>query len=86
MYSSYVVTKVHMGVQARSKPVDEGHRTDMRRCLVKLRRPWAMPLQALLDDPQKNAQRAVQRRPVALHEGAQPLRDRQHPLAHRQVG
>jgi hypothetical protein len=28
LYSSYVVTKMHMGVQARPKPVDEGHRTD----------------------------------------------------------
>jgi hypothetical protein len=35
LYSSYVVTKMHMGVQARPKPVDEGHRTDMHRRLVK---------------------------------------------------
>jgi hypothetical protein len=57
----------------------------MHRRLVKLGRPWALAQQALLDDPQKDAQRTVQRRPIALHEVAQPLGHRQHPLAHRQV-
>jgi hypothetical protein len=57
----------------------------MHRRLVKLGRPWALAQQALLDDPQKDAQRTVQRRPIALHEVTQPLGHRQHPLAHRQV-
>ena len=30
--------------------------------------------------------RAVEHRPVALHEVAQPFGNRQHPLAHRQAG
>ena len=70
---------------ARPKPVDEGQRTDLHRRLVKRGHPWAVAQQALLDDPQKDAQRAVQRRPIALHEVTQPLGHRQHPLAHRQV-
>lgn len=42
-------------------------------------------MQALRNDPQEDAQHHVEYRPVALHEVAQPLRDRQHPLAHRQA-
>lgn len=53
--------EVHMGVQARPKPVDEGHRTDMHRRLVKLGSPWAVAQQALLDDPRIEPQRTVQR-------------------------
>ena len=35
--------------------------------------------------PQKNTQHHVQYRPIALHEVAQALGHRQHPLAHRQA-
>lgn len=57
----YAEAKVHMGVQARSELVDEGHRTYMHRCLVKPRRLRAVPLQALLDDPQKTKCRRSQK-------------------------
>ncbi len=40
--------EVHLGLQARPKPVDEGDGSDMHRCLVKLGRPWAVAQQALL--------------------------------------
>lgn len=46
----------------------------------------AMFTQAVLDDPQQDAQGDVQSRPVTLQKVAQPLRHRQHPLAHGQVG
>ena len=70
---------------ARRMRVRKRDSTDMHRCLVKLGRTGAVSLQALPDDPQKNAQRTVQRCRVALHEVAQPLWHRQHPLVHREV-
>jgi hypothetical protein len=51
--------------QARSKPVDEGHCTEMHRRLVKNCRPWGVAQQAMRDDPQKDAQR-TNIRPCAL--------------------
>jgi hypothetical protein len=78
--------EVHMGVQAGLEAVDEGDITDTHGCLVKLRRTGAMPVHALLNNPQKNVQRRVRCRPIALHEVAQPLGHRRHPLAHRKVG
>ena len=75
-----------MPVQAGAEPVDEGHRAYVQGRLVQLRRPRAVGLQALRNDPQKDAQHHVQSCIVALHEVAQSLRDREHPLAHRQAG
>jgi hypothetical protein len=34
--------EVHMSVQAGAKAVDEGHRADVQRRLVHLRRTWAV--------------------------------------------
>ena len=52
---------------------------------------WAMStdavvLQALRDDPQEDAQHPVEHCPVALHEIAQMLQYREHPVAHWQAG
>ena len=66
--------------------MDECNCANVQRSLVQLRRPWAARLQAMRDDPQENAQHHVEHGPVALHEVAQPLRHRKHPLAHRQAG
>lgn len=43
-------------------------------------------MQRLRNDPQEDAQRHGQLRPVTLHEAAQPLRSRRLPLAYRQAG
>ena len=59
LYSSYVVTKMHMLVQAGAKAVNEGDSSDEQGCFVHIRRTWAENLQALRDDPQKNAQHHV---------------------------
>ena len=48
-------------------------------------RTGAVGLQALRDDQQKNHQHHVECHPLALPKVAQPLRNRQHPLAHRQA-
>ena len=77
--------EVHMFVQAGAEAVNEGHGADVQGSLVHIRRTRAMSLQALRDDPQKDAQHHVQYRPITLHEVAQPLGHRQHPLAHRQA-
>ena len=78
--------EVHMAIQAGAEPVDEGHRANVQRRPVHLRRPRAVGLQAMRNNAQEDAQHHVEHNPVALHEVAQPLRDRQHPLAHRQAG
>ena len=65
--------------------MDKRHGADVQSCPVQLRRPRAVGLQALRDDPQEDAQHHVEHGPVALHEVAQSLRNRQHPLAHRQA-
>ena len=75
-----------MPIQAGAEPMDECNCANVQRSLVQLRRPWAARLQAMRDDPQENAQHHVEHGPVALHEVAQPLRHRKHPLAHRQAG
>ena len=49
-------------------------------------RPGSVVQQSLRDDPQEDAQHHVEHRSIALHEVTQPLRERQHPLAHRQAG
>ena len=66
--------EVHMLVQARAEAVNEGHGADVQGSLVHIRRTRAMSLQALRDDPQKDAQHHVQYRPITLHEVTQPLR------------
>lgn len=53
---------------------------------VHLGRTGAVVLQALRNEPQEDAQHHVEHNPVAPHEVAQSLRDREHPLAHRQAG
>lgn len=75
-----------MPVQAGAEPVDESDCADVQRRPVHIGRPEAVGLQTLRNHPQKNAQHHVEHCPVALHEVAQALRDRQHPLAHRQAG
>ncbi len=66
--------------------MDESDCADVQRRLVHLVRAGAVALQALRNNAQEDAQHHVQYRPVALHEVAQPLRHREHPLAHRQTG
>ena len=65
--------EVHMFVQAGAEAVNEGHGADVQGSLVHIRRTRAMSLQALRDDPQKDAQHHVQYRPITLHEVTQPL-------------
>ena len=77
--------EVHMRVQAGAKPVDKRHCAEVQGRLIHLRRPRAVGLQALRDDPQKNTQHHVEHGPITLHEVAQSLGHRQHPLAHRQA-
>ena len=78
--------EVDMPVQAGAESVDEADCADVQGSLVHIRRTWAVSLQALRNDPQEDAQHHVEHHPVTLHEVAQSLRDREHPLAHRQVG
>ncbi len=77
--------KVHMTIQAGAEAVDKGQRANVQRRPVDLRRPRAVGLQALHNDPQEDAQYHVEHCPVALHEVAQSLRDGEHPLAHWQA-
>ena len=65
--------------------MNESDCADVQGRLVQLRRPRAVGLQALSNHPQKNTQHHVEHGPVALHEVAQSLWNRQHPLAHRQA-
>jgi hypothetical protein len=53
---------------------------------VHMGRPGAVGLQSLRNHPQEDTQHHVEHCLVTLHEVAQSLRDRQHPLAHRQAG
>jgi hypothetical protein len=78
--------EVHMPVQAGAEEVDKGDCANVQGCLVQLRRPRAVGLQTLRNDAQEDAQHHVQYRSITLHEVAQALWDRQHPLAHRQAG
>ena len=77
--------KVHMPIQAGAEAVDEGDCANVQGRLVHLGRTGAVVLQDLRYDPQEDAQHHAQYRPVALHEVAQPFRDGEHPLAHRQA-
>lgn len=70
----YTDMEMHVLVQARAEAVDEGHRGNVQRCLVYIRRTRAAGLQALRNHSQKNPQHHVEHRPVTLHEVAQPLR------------
>lgn len=65
--------------------MNEGDRADTQGGPVNRRRTVAVLVQALLDDPQDNAQRRVECRPISLPKVVQSLWDRQHPLAHRQT-
>ncbi|OIQ77190.1 hypothetical protein GALL_411220 [mine drainage metagenome] len=78
--------EVRMLVQAGAEAVDEGHGTNVQGRLVHIRRTGAAGLQGLRNSAQEDAQHHAQHCPVALHEVAQPLGHRQHPLAHRQAG
>jgi hypothetical protein len=51
---------------------------------VHMGRPGAVGLQSLRNHPQEDAQHHVEHCPITLHEVAQPLGHREHPLAHRQ--
>jgi hypothetical protein len=75
-----------MSVQAGAEPVDKRHGADVQGRLVHICRTGAVGLQALRNDPQEDAQHHVEHCPVTLHEIAQSLRHREHPLAHRQTG
>ena len=78
-----------MPVQVGSESVDKSDCAYVQSrpiCCMHLRRTRAVGLQALRNDPQKDAQHHVEHRPVTLHKVSQPLRGRQHPLAHRQAG
>jgi hypothetical protein len=75
-----------MSVQAGAEPVDKRHGADVQGRLVHICRTGAVGLQALRNDPQEDAQHHVEHCPVTLHEIAQSLRHRQHPLAHWQAG
>ena len=77
--------EVHMPIQAGAEAVDESDCANVQGRLVHLGRTGAVVLQALHYDPQEDAQHHAQYRPVTLHEVAQPLRDGEHPLAHRQA-
>jgi hypothetical protein len=74
---------MHMLVQAGAEAVNEDHCADLQGSLVHTQSTGAVSLQALRDDTQKDSQHHVQYRPITLHEIAQPLWHRQHPLAHR---
>ena len=75
-----------MLVQAGAKAVNEGDCTDVQGGLVRMRCAWAVGLQGLLDDAQKMRNTMPSYHAVALHKVAQPLGNRQHPLAHWQAG
>ena len=66
--------------------MNEGDCADVQRRLVHIYRTGAVGLQALRNHAQEDAQHHIEHNPVALHEVAQPLRHRQHTLAHRQAG
>lgn len=65
-----------MRVQAGAEAVDEGDCANAQSSAVALRRTGAVLVQALLDDPQKDAQRGIECRTISLQKVAQPLRDR----------
>ena len=71
---------------APAEPVDESDCANVQGRPVHLGRTGAVVLQALRYDPQEDAKHHVEHRPVSLHEVAQALRHREHPLAHRQAG
>ncbi len=75
LYSSHVETN----------SVDEGDCANVQGRFFYLHRTGAVGLQAPNNDPQEDSQHQIRHRPVALHETAQPLRNRQHPLACRQA-
>lgn len=65
--------------------MDKGGCANVQRGFAHICSTRAAALQALRNNAQENTQHHVQHRPVALHEVAQALRDRHHPLAHRQT-
>lgn len=58
--------EVDIHIQTGAEAVDERDGTDSHACLAGLRRTQAMLTQAVLDDPQEDAQGGVQSRPVTL--------------------
>ena len=75
--------EVHMLVQAGAEPVDEGHGTNVQRCLVQPRRGCEPA--GFSQSAQENAQHHIECRPVALYEVTQPLWYGEHPMAHRKA-
>ena len=75
--------KMHMLVQAGAEPVNKVHRADMQGGLVPFAasRQWASRLCAMTRKKMRSTMLST--RAVALHEVAQALWHRQHPLAHR---
>ena len=65
--------------------MEGGDCADVQRRLVHLGRLGDVGLSALRNDPRGSAQHHVQSCPVTPHEIAQPLRDGEHSLAHRQT-
>jgi len=71
---------MHLRIEQRAKAVDESHRADPG--IGARRRAGAA--QGLFHDAQENAQRQCFDCRIVLQVVAQPLRNRQHPLADRQ--
>jgi hypothetical protein len=77
--------EMHMRVQVGTEPVNKGNCAQAQADGVTLCSTGAMGLQALLHRAQENVQRGIECAFVTLQVVANALRDRQHPLAHRQA-
>ena len=69
-----------MFIEAGAKPVNKGNYTGVQGSPCPHFPHQGCGSAEFRDDPQENAHHHVEHHPVALHEVAQPLRYRQHPL------
>ena len=74
----HAAVEVHMGIQRAAEALHKAHRAQPPA------RAAAALTQPRLDDAQQDVQHRAERLGIALQEVAQALRDRQHPLTHRQ--